>query len=255
MLMSLRRSGLVGSAIAVAIAFAILMTLGTWQMQRKAWKEALLAQISERSHAVPVPLQDVTGGAAGSDPEYTHASVTGRFLHDKEQFLWAPDASQGLGYHVYTPLETAPGQIVWINRGYVPHERKEPGTRGDGQVGGQVTVTGLVRKPITDPGMFTPDNEAYRHMFYWRSLTEMHQAAFGSQGPKAAPYFLDADAEPANPGGLPQGGVTLIKLPNRHLEYAITWYGLAGTLLAVYAAFVLARVRRGRNGSEHPDIR
>jgi surfeit locus 1 family protein len=67
--------------------------------------------------------------------------------------------------------------------------------------------------------------------------------------------FIDADAEPANPGGLPKGGVTMVDLPNRHLEYAITWYGLAGTLLAIYAAFVVARVRRLKSDPNRPEIR
>lgn len=254
MLLALRRSGLLGSAIAVIIAFAILVGLGTWQMQRKTWKERLLAQIAERTHAEPVPLADVLS-RRGDDPEYFHVSVSGRFHHDKEQFLWAPHPTQGLGYQVFTPLETTPGRVVWVNRGYVTHERKEPAARAEGQIAGDVTVTGLVRKPVAEAGAFTPDNEAYRHMFYWRDLQGMQQAAFGNAGPQPLPVFVDADAAPANPGGWPQGGVTLINLPNRHLEYAITWYGLAGTLLAVYAAFVAARFRRASAGPGQPDIR
>ena len=57
------------------------------------------------------------------------------------------------------------------------------------------------------------------------------------------PFFVDADAEPANPGGFPRGGATRLVLPNRHLEYALTWYGLALTLIGVFTAFARGRLR------------
>ena len=57
------------------------------------------------------------------------------------------------------------------------------------------------------------------------------------------PYWIDADARPEPPGGFPKGGVTRVDLPNRHLEYAITWYGLALTLIGVYLAFAASRLR------------
>lgn len=261
MLRLLRQNELLGSAVATVLAFAMLMALGTWQMQRRAWKEGLLAQIAERTHAAPVPLADVISNMTATfeqpyDPEYVHVTVSGRFHYDKEQFFWAPDPDAGSGYHVYTPLEYAPNTVVWVNRGFVPLERKAPETRIAGQVAGDVTVVGLVRMPIINKGTFTPENEPSHQMYYWRSLGEMHGAAFGTLDDVAkAPFFIDADAEPANPGGLPKGGATFVDLPNRHLEYAITWYGLAGTLLAIYAAFVLARVRRPKSDPNRPEIR
>lgn len=245
----LREARLLASAVATLVTFAILLALGTWQMQRKTWKEGLLAQIAERTHAPPVPITNVLSNMTASfeepyDPEYVHVTVTGRFHHDKEQFLWAPDPVQGLGYHVYTPLEFSPDRVVWVNRGYVPHDKKAGESRTGGLVAGEVAVSGLVRKPMAVPSVFTPDNEAYRNMFYWRALDEMHAAAFGTGAVDKAPVFVDADAEPANPGGWPRGGATLVELPNRHLEYALTWYGLAATLLGVFAAFAWGRLRR-----------
>jgi surfeit locus 1 family protein len=251
MLTSWRRFGLLGPTIATALAFALLMSLGTWQMQRKAWKEGLLAKIAERTHAAPVPLADVVAERSASfpegyDPEYRHVSVNGRILHDKEQYVWAPDANAGAGYHVYAPLQPGGGdKVVWVNRGWVPEQRRDPATRAEGQVAGEVSLTGLYRAAPREKGSFTPDGDAGRRVYYWRDLTGMQAAAFGGAGPQAEDYFIDADAAPANPGGWPKGGVTLVDLPNRHLEYAITWYGLAATLLAVFAAFVVTRVRRG----------
>jgi surfeit locus 1 family protein len=144
--------------------------------------------------------------------------------------------------------------LVWINRGFVPDARKAPQTRPDGQVGGEVEVKGLVRHPA-GKGMFTPVNDVQNNLWYWPDIPAMTAAAFpgapqdapgGPQRPAALPLVIEADAQPAASGGLPRGGVTRLDLPNRHLEYAVTWYGLALTLIGVYFAFVLSRLRAAR---------
>jgi surfeit locus 1 family protein len=96
---------------------------------------------------------------------------------------------------------------------------------------------GLVRAPQT-PGAFDPDNDTAANLWFWRDLPAMGRAA-GIDPARQLPVFVDAEA--AAPGGWPRGGATLVRLPNRHLEYALTWFGLAGALLAVYAAFVRSR--------------
>jgi surfeit locus 1 family protein len=58
------------------------------------------------------------------------------------------------------------------------------------------------------------------------------------------PFIVDAELDPGLPGGFPKGGVTRLELPNRHLEYALTWYGLAAALVAVFAAFAVTRWRQ-----------
>ena len=237
------RYRLLGSLIATIVAFAILIGLGAWQLQRLAWKEGLLAQISERTSAAPQSFSNVLA-QPGKDPEYRHVSVAGRFHHDKEQYLWAPDAKYGPGYHAYTPLEYQAGSVVWVNRGFVPEAQKAAASRSEGQPAGEVTVTGLIRVPPAEQAMFAPDNAPERNFYYWASLDEMHRAAFEGGAMAKAPYFVDADAMPANAGGWPKGGATRVSLSNRHLEYAMTWFGLAGALLAVYAAFAASRVRR-----------
>ena len=124
----------------------MLLGLGTWQMERKRWKEGLIATIAARVHADPVPLASVLRAhrAVRDDLEYTHVSVSGRFHHDKERYLYAPTPA-GQGWHVYTPLEIAEGALVWINRGLVPDMRKAPATRSKGQAAGEVEVRGLVQ--------------------------------------------------------------------------------------------------------------
>jgi surfeit locus 1 family protein len=246
MLPRLRQAGLVWPTVFAAGALAVLVGLGTWQLQRKAWKDGLIAKIAERIGADPMSVAQVERiGSTGGDVEYLHVAAKGRFHHDKERYLYAP-AKSGLGWHVYTPLEVAPSRIVWINRGFVPDERKAPATRPGGQVPGEAEVRGVVRAPA-HKAMFTPDNDASRNLWYWPDGPAMTASAFTGAPVEAAPFLIDADAQPAPPGGLPQGGATRVDLPNRHLEYAVTWYGLALTLIGVYGAFAVGRLRPSRS--------
>jgi surfeit locus 1 family protein len=242
MLGRFRQARLIWPAIVALAALAILVALGSWQLERKRWKEGLLAKIAERVQAPPVSLQDAVRRAkAGEDIEYLHVAAEGRFLHDMERYLYAP-APGGLAWHVYTPLETAPAQIVWVNRGAVPDGRKLPETRREGQIGGQHVVVGLARGQI-GKALFAPENDARQNVWYWPDIPALTRSAFGPQAAATVPLWIDVDAQPEPPGGLPRGGVTRIALPNRHLEYAITWYGLALALVAVFLAFCAKRLR------------
>jgi len=91
--------------------------------------------------------------------------------------------------------------------------------------------------------MFSPEHDAKTGVWYWRDFDGMARAALGPEAGKAMRFFLDAEAEPPNPGGWPKGGTTRLTLPNRHLEYALTWYGLAAALIGVLVAFAVGRLR------------
>lgn len=223
------------------LGLAVLLGLGTWQLQRKAWKDGIVARIEARVTAPVVPVTQVVGRLGpGADVEYVHVSAGGRFHHDKERYLYAPSSKAGLEWHVLTPLETEPGTIVWVNRGSVPDARRAPDTRREGQVAGAVTVTGLVRQPHA--ATFTPANDVARNIWHWADIDGLTRSAFPAGGVKAMPIVIERDAVPAPEGGLPQGGVTRLSIPNRHLEYAVTWYGLALTLIGVFAAFARKRL-------------
>jgi surfeit locus 1 family protein len=239
MLSDMRAKRLVWPAVATLLGVAFLIGLGTWQMQRLAWKQGLIGAIAERTHAAPIPLATVEARAAeGGDPEYARVTVEGRLRNDHELYFYAIDERLGPGYHVLTPLERGDGSIVFVNRGFVPLEKKDPGTRAAGQPSDEISIVGLVRIP-QQPKMFTPDNDPAKNIWYWYDLPAMAGAALPGGDARVAPLIVDAEADPSPPGGLPKGGVTRLELPNRHLEYALTWYGLAAALVAVFAAFAL----------------
>jgi surfeit locus 1 family protein len=246
MLSRLRQAKLIWPSLSALVAFVLLLGLGTWQVERKHWKENLLAKIAARVAADPVPLERAMAEMrAGGDVEYTHVSGVGRFLHDKERYLYAPTPT-GLGWHVLTPLEIRPDRVVWVNRGLVPDASKTPSARPAGQIPGETTVAGVLRLQ-PQKTLFTPENDAARNIWYWADIPALSRSALPA-GVTALPVTIEADANPAPPGGLPKGGVTRITLPNRHLEYAVTWYGLALTLIGVYLAFAINRLRSFPSG-------
>jgi surfeit locus 1 family protein len=248
MLSTLKGKGLLWPAVMTLAGIAILASLGNWQMQRLAWKDGLIAAITERKGAAPVAVSEVEWRAsAGGDIEYTRVKAAGRLLNDKELHLYAFDEKLGPGYHVITPLQQADGSVVLINRGYVPQDLKDPATRQAGQLAGDVEITGLARRPAVK-ALFDPDNDPAKNIWYWRDLAGMAAAALGTGAPRTVPFFIDAEAAPEPPGGWPKGGVTRLELPNRHLEYALTWYGLAAALAAVFAAFAITRWRQPSQG-------
>jgi surfeit locus 1 family protein len=235
---------LVAPAIATVVALAILVSLGMWQLERKAWKESLIAQIEARAHGAPgeiVPEAAWTSWRASED-EFRRVRLTGTYLHDLEAPVHGLAAGSGgraaQGYFVFTPLKRPDGSVVIINRGFVPTELRDPASRAAGQVAGEVAVTGLVRAPES-ARLFVPDNHASRNEWFTRDIGAIARAK-GLD--RVAPFTIDADAT-ANPGGWPKGGQTRLSIRNDHLTYALTWFGLGLTLLGVFGAWAWRRLR------------
>jgi surfeit locus 1 family protein len=234
---------LLPAALMTVAGLAILLGLGFWQMERKAWKETLLATIAARTSEAPVDFLNAYSATHENELgfEYMRAKVRGRYLKDKERYFYAPDANLGPGYQVFTPLEIAgTKQVVFVNRGFVTEDRKDPAKRPEGQIEGEVEVVGLMRGP-GQKGTFTPDNDPKANLWFWRDYQGLFASAFS--GTDLVPVAAFLDAEEAAPGGWPKGHATLVDLPNRHLEYALTWFGLAVTLLAVFLAYAWTRLR------------
>jgi len=215
-----------------APAVLLLLALGSWQIQRLYWKQDLIAQrqaaVSAAPGAVPQSLEDA------QDMEFHHVTDEGVFLHAKEIFLGATSEAGRQGYQVLTPLLEPGGRIVFVNRGFIPAELKDPARRAAGQIAGKVRVQGLLRLPPDGkPAWFLPDNRADLNYWFWVDLPAMSAA---DKLDRVASFYIDADASP-NPGGWPKGGVTRLVLPNDHLQYAITWFSLAVALLVIYVLF------------------
>jgi surfeit locus 1 family protein len=211
-----------------------LITLGVWQVERRAWKLALIDRVEQRVHASPQPIPAPAAWPAinAADDEYRRVTVTGQFMHEREALVQAL-TDDGPGFWSVTPLRTASGDVVLVNRGFMPPERRAAATRGEGDPQAAVTVTGLLR--MTEPkGAFLRTNDPLSDRWYSRDVAAI-AAARGL--PQVAPFFIDADATP-NPGGYPIGGLTVIAFPNNHLIYALTWFALAFMLAGAYLRIV-----------------
>ncbi len=213
----------------MGLLVVVLCGLGLWQVQRLAWKEALIARVNARVHAPAVPAPGPAAWRQVSDDDtYRHVTVRGRFLNGDEAQVYTL-SEMGAGYWIMTPLRTDDGAIVFINRGFVPMERQKPASRPAGQSDSEVTVTGLLRLSEARGWLFSQPNDPAHDLWYRRDISAIAQSRHLGT---VAPYFIDADATP-NPGGWPHGGLTVIKFPNSHLVYAITWFALAAMLAGV----------------------
>jgi len=230
----------------IAIGFMFLSSLGFWQLNRLSWKQGLIARVESNLTSKPLEFDEMEARrVAGEDIEYRPVTVTGEFDHSKEQHYFATFGGRP-GYFVYTPLKRDNGQFVFVNRGYVPLEKKDANLRQSGLIDGRVTINGLARSaPSEKPNSFVPNNDLEKNIYYWKSLSQMLGRAYDKTEINSARFFVDADKTPV-PGNEPRGGVTRITFPNSHLQYALTWFGLAITLLVVGGYFLFTRAKAAR---------
>jgi len=217
------------------VLLAILIWLGVWQIHRLHWKLGLIAQVNRNLSLPPISLDAAL--KLGKDAEYHHVALTGHFDHAKEGYAYG--IANGVPvYHVLTPFITEDGRTMLVDRGIVPEELRDPAKRRGGNAKGSQRVVGVWRKP-DPPGSFTPNAGASQRIWFTRNVDWVARA---DHLRFAAPALLEADATP-NPGGWPKGGQTIVTFRNEHLQYAITWFGLALVLAGGYAVF---HVQTGR---------
>jgi len=237
------RKGLAWFTVFTLAVVALLIGLGVWQLKRLAWKEGLIAEIEARAKGTPITLKEAVAlSREGRDPSYYRVQVKGRFDHANERYLYALSNDGEPGWHVITPFSSVEGDLVLVDRGFVPDNLRDPSSRAAGQLEGDVDVTGLVRLPET-PGPFTPDNDPAANRWFWRDLSGMVYSIFPTATMDPTPFFLEAEKSDM-PGGWPQGGQTRLELPNNHLQYAITWFLLAGAVVVIYLVYVRGAYRR-----------
>jgi len=221
---------LLGPTLAALLGVLVLLGLGTWQLERRAWKLDLIAARAAGLAAPPIELPDRIPDPAALD--YHRVWVEGRFRNDREFDLIGRFSGDKPGYQIVTPLILADGSAVLVNRGFVPLAAKDAASRPASQLDGTVRVEGVARLP-TAPGWLTPANQPAGNVWFYPDLAQMAATAGLS---RVRPVLIEAGPAP-NPGGLPIGGQTQIDLPNDHLQYAVTWYSLAVALAVIYGIF------------------
>jgi surfeit locus 1 family protein len=242
----------VGLLIPAIVAFIVLIGLGTWQIQRKAWKEGLIAALHAQLAAPPIalPAPATWANLDRKAEEYRRVTFSATFDNAKEALVFAapssfrPDVS-GPGYWVFTPAHLADGKTVIVNRGFVPDGRQNPQTRPAGQVAGPVAIVGSLRWP-DERHWFTPADEPTKNLWFAADP----QAIAAAKGLGQVPAFYIEQESPVPPGGLPKPGKLMVTLPDNHLQYALTWYGLALVLVIMFASWAFSSAREQASGAQ-----
>ncbi|MBO0344078.1 SURF1 family protein [Roseibium sp. CAU 1637] len=224
-----------------ALSIACLILLGNWQMRRLTWKNALVTAVETRAHGAPetAPTRDRWPTVSAETHAYLRVRATGRFLPNMDISVKAV-TDLGPGYWIMSPLQRQNGEIIWINRGFLPPPRRDLKNQAPRPTG-KVTIIGLLR--LSEPvGTLLQDNDPAQNHWFSRDVDAFSQDK-GLAAP--APYFIDAERDASSADG-PRGGLTKISFRNNHLQYALTWYAMALGLTAAIGYIIwLARSRRG----------
>jgi surfeit locus 1 family protein len=237
------KAGVAIPSLLALTAFAAFIALGTWQLQRKAWKEALISALEQRVAAVPAALPERKDWPSldPSKDEFLRVKFSAVFVPGEEALVYTGASalrgdSSGPGYWVFAAAQLPAGSKVVVNRGFVPEGRRDPATRSAGELSGSVTMVGAMRWPEAR-GLFAPADEPDRNLWFVRD--QLAIAAAKGWG-EVAPFYVELE-EPTPPGGLPHPAALKPNLRNEHLQYAITWYGLALVVAVMFVVWLRAR--------------
>lgn len=219
------------------IAVLFLLGLGSWQMDRLAWKEALiearLAAVTEAPLTEPPSVGDSVG--------FRRLRLMGRFDPVQEFYLTGQtytDRRGGSvsGWHIVTPFYLTDGRSVMVDRGFVPFDRKAPGLHAPPPQ----TATSLdaIIAPKVAPDRFTPANDPDKNLWFTLDPEALARAA-GLKSP--LPFALKLLPQDKDPETWPRAEPPNLDLPNNHLHYALTWYALAGVLVVITGVFAHSR--------------
>jgi surfeit locus 1 family protein len=242
------RSSIVMPVLFALTAVAIFLALGTWQLERKAWKENLIKTMNERISAAPIelPARATWPQLDATQDEFRHVRFSATFVPDTGALVYsgAPASNSGTpgpGYWAFALARVGSGDKIVINRGFVPDARTDV-VEGAAPPG-KVAVAGVMRWPQA-PGYFTPKDDPDHNLWFARDQLAI---AAGKGWGDVAPFYVDLES-PAPAGGLPSPGTPTVQLRNEHLQYAITWYGLAG-VVSIMFGYWLATHRRSERAA------
>jgi cytochrome oxidase assembly protein ShyY1 len=240
-----RREGFLLPVLFTLAAFAVLIGLGAWQLERKAWKETLIATLDLRLAAPPAALPPRPRWTS-LDPaadEFRRVSFRAEFLRGEEARVYTGGSGlrediKGPGYFAFAPARLPDGSVVVVDRGYVPNPHPDATLLPIGLSDGAVDIVGVMRWP-EQPGSFVTPHHVSEDLWFVRDQAAMARLyAWG----EVAPFYIDQEA-PVPAGGVPRPGPLKVNLRNEHLNYALTWFGLAMVLVVVFAFWVRSRRR------------
>ena len=240
-----RDRGSFGMGVFTLAVVAGLIALGVWQLQRRVAKHELIAALGERLSAAPAPLPppDQWQALNPQHDEFRRVTLTATFVDAPDAKVYSSGSAlradvATLGTFVFAPAKLPDGTTLVVDRGFVPD-----GAGADATPHQPLALTGYLRFPEMT-GWITPAPDVGKRLWFARNHLEM--AKLLSWG-TVAPFYLDLEV-PAPPSGLPRPGPLEVRLRDDHLQYAITWFGLAAAVAIAFAVWLRGRAR-GRSAT------
>jgi cytochrome oxidase assembly protein ShyY1 len=236
------RRGVAGFAIFTLLMLALFVGLGVWQLQRRTEKHALIAALTERLAGAPAALPPASQWSAltPARDEFRRVSFAAAYEHAPDAMVYSSGSAirgdiSGPGTWAFLPARLADGETVVIDAGFVPNTMQERGLQDRAVsrlvTGEPVTLTGYLRFP-EKAGVLTPAENLTKRLWFTRDHLAMARLLGWGE---VAPFYIDLEA-PVPASGVPKPGPLEVHLKDDHMQYAITWFGLAG---AVVVAFVV----------------
>ena len=243
------RRSIIGPAIFSAFMVALTLGLGIWQIERRAEKHALIAALDERLAAAPVPLpaSSTWGGLTPSADEFRRVTLsTSAIASAQDATVYGSGSAvrtdvSGQGLWIFTPVRLPSGETVVIDRGFVSDADRER-FAADASGVPPSGIVGYLRFPETG-GWMMPAADHTKRLWFTRDINDMAQALGWGQ---VAPFYIDMEG-PVPQSGLPKPGPLKPQLPDDHLQYAITWFGLSAAIAIAFLVWL--------RGSRKPALR
>lgn len=245
-----RKRGVLGLAIIAAIMVGVLASLGAWQLQRRVEKHALIDALTERLAAAPVSLPPVSqwSGLNPARDEFKRVTFTAIYERKPDAMVYSSGSAvrtdvSGPGTWAFLPAALPGSGRVVVNAGFVQNTMQERAQEDRAVAplvtGAPVAMSGYLRFPEA-AGTLTPAENADKRLWFSRDHTSMARVLGWGE---VAPFYIDLE-QPVPASGTPKPGPLDVKLKDNHLQYAITWFGLAIVVLIAFGAWVVQDRRR-----------
>jgi cytochrome oxidase assembly protein ShyY1 len=235
------------------VMVALFIGLGVWQLQRRVEKHALIAALTGQLAAAPGALPSPAQWSAltPADDEFRRVSFAATYEPRPDAMVYSSGSAvrediSGPGTWAFLPAALPGGETVVINAGFVQNTMQDRAQQ-DRAVARLVThepviLTGYIRFPEA-AGVLTPaENMAKRLWFTRDHLAMAHALGWGQDGRPVAPFYIDLE-QPVPASGIPKPGPLEVHLKDDHLQYAITWFGLAGAVVIAFGVWLRAQRR------------
>ncbi|KIZ36476.1 MULTISPECIES: SURF1 family protein [Rhodopseudomonas] len=256
-----RRRGIAGLALITLVMVAVLLSLGFWQLQRRTQKHALIAALTERLAAAPVALPKVADWPTltPADDEFRRVAFTATYDKRPDAMVYSSGSAvrndvSGPGTWAFLPARLPGGQSVAINTGFVQNTMQDRAQQDRAVAplvtGASVQLTGYLRFPDAG-GMLTPAADPIKRLWFTRDVPGMAEK-LGWSG-EMAPFYIDLES-PVPASGTPKPGPLSVHLKDDHLQYAITWFGLAAAVAGGFGFWLFGRRRSAAERADRSPV-